>query len=84
MTEKAINLAKNKIYAFIVDRRLRKSQVKMIIEKLFPVKVEEVRISLQKGNRKKIGRFRKEIVLPAKKIAYVKLKQGTIDLFPTS
>lgn len=84
MTEKAINLAKNKIYSFVVGRQIKKTQIKIIIEKLYPVKVKEVRISLQKGQRKKIGRSRKEVVLPAKKIAYVKLKQGTIDLFSVS
>lgn len=84
MTEKAIRLAKNKIYSFVVNRQVRKNQIKMIIEKLYLVKVEEVRISLQKGKRRKIGRLRKEVILPAQKIAYVKLKQGTIDIFPVS
>lgn len=84
MTEKAINLAKNKIYSFVVHRQVRKNQIKMVIEKLYRVKVEEVRISLQKGKRKKIGRLRKEVILPEQKIAYIKLKQGTIDLFPVS
>ncbi len=84
MTEKAINLAKSKIYSFVVNRQVKKNQIKTIIEKLYPVKVKEIRISFQKGKRKKIGRLRKEIILSAKKIAYVKLKQGTIDLFPVS
>lgn len=84
MTEKAINLAKGKIYSFVVNRQVKKNQIKTIIEKLYPVKVDEVRISFQKGKRKKIGRLRKEVSLPAKKIVYVKLKQGTIDLFPVS
>lgn len=84
MTEKAIYLAKSKIYSFVVNRQVKKNQIKTIIEKLYPVKVKEIRISFQKGKRKKIGRLRKEIILSAKKIAYVKLKQGTIDLFPVS
>jgi large subunit ribosomal protein L23 len=84
LTEKAISLAKNKVYLFYVNRTVNKYQIKEIIEALYKVKVDEIRISYQKGKRKRVGKMRMEKKLPAKKIAYVKLKTGTIDLFPTS
>jgi large subunit ribosomal protein L23 len=84
LTEKATNLAKNKVYLFYVSRAANKYQIKEVIENLYKVKVDQIRISYQKGKRKRVGKMRMEKKLPAKKIAYVKLKTGTIDLFPTS
>jgi len=84
LTEKATNLAKNKVYSFYVAREASKEQIKNVIETLYKVKVKEVRVAYQKGKRKKVGKWRLEKKLPAKKIAYVKLKEGSLEIFPTS
>jgi len=84
LTEKAINLAKNKVYLFYVNKKANKNQIKNTVESLYKVKVDQVRISKQSGKRKKVGRLRIEKKISPKKIAYVQLKEGTIDLFPTS
>jgi large subunit ribosomal protein L23 len=84
LTEKATNLAKNKIYLFYVDGRVNKYQIKEVVQVLYKVKVKEIRISRQSGKRKRVGRMRLEKKLPPRKIAYVQLKEGAIDIFPVS
>lgn len=84
LTEKATNLAKNKVYLFYVNKEARKNQIKEAIQTLYKVKVKKIRIAHQKGKTKKRGRLRVEKKLSPKKIAYVQLKEGTIDVFPTS
>ncbi|HLC86957.1 MAG TPA: 50S ribosomal protein L23 [Candidatus Nanoarchaeia archaeon] len=60
VTEKAVMMIETQnILTFEVDRRLNKDEIKKEIEKLFGVKVEEIR-TLIKGS---------------KKYAYVKLKK---------
>ena len=54
LTEKAVGLieAQNKI-VFIVDRSATKKQIAKAVEKLFEVKVEEVRTLIDRKGRKK-------------------------------
>lgn len=84
LTEKAINLAKSQVYCFFVNPKAKKSQIKEAIEELYSVDVAKIRVSYQKGKSKRIGRLRKEKKLRALKIAYIKLKKGEINLFPTT
>lgn len=84
LTEKTIALAKNKIYVFLVNKAANKYKVKEALEKLYSVKVGEVRIQVKKGERKRVGRNRILKKLPNKKIAYISLIEGKIDLFPQS
>lgn len=82
LTEKGTNLARSQVYMFLVNSKASKSQVKKALETLYPVKVSSVRTIVRKG--KKVKRGRKMIVkkLSDEKIAYVKLKEGKLDIFP--
>ncbi len=82
ITEKTTQLLKQGYYAFEVDRRANKNQIKEAVESLFGVKVETIKTIKRKGKVKRKGRRWTKVQLPDKKIAYVKLKEGHIDLFP--
>lgn len=82
LTEKATNLTKNKVYMFEVGMKVNKHKVKTVLEQLYKVSVREVRIMIRKGKERKAGRRMKTKKLSDTKIAYVVLKEGTIDLFP--
>lgn len=57
ITEKSSNLAKNNQYAFKVDYRSNKTEIKQAIEKIFNVKVEEIRTINVKPKKKRVGRY---------------------------
>ncbi len=82
ITEKTTEAAQHKVYAFEVHEDANKHQISETVEQLFKVKVASVRISIRKGKEKRVGRRMKTAMLPDRKIAYVYLKEGTIDLFP--
>lgn len=69
-------------YAFVVDSRANKIQIKQAIERAFDVKVEKVRVANMPA---KLGRSyrtrRMRIRKPAYKKAIVTLEEGSIDLF---
>ena len=83
LTEKGINLAKNKVYCFYVNPKANKKQIKEAVEYLYNVKVKQIKTSLRKGKTKRVGKWRKEKKLGRLKIAFIKLRQGEIKLFPT-
>lgn len=66
-------------YTFLVDPRSNKSEIKLVIEKIFDVKVASVNTMNREGKRQRT-RFgygtRK-----ATKRAVVTLKEGSIDIF---
>lgn len=82
LTEKATDLAKNKVYMFEVDKKANKFQVKDVLENIYKVKVKEIRVLIRKGKSRRIGRRRTIKNLRDKKIVFVKLKEGKLDLFP--
>ncbi len=82
MTEKATGLAALKIYTFQVNSKANKNQIKQAVEKLFLVKVDKVRIVFRQGKLRKVGRQSVPKKTPDRKIAYIGLKTGKIDLFP--
>lgn len=82
LTEKATNLTKGKVFMFEVGIKVNKHQVKTTLEQLYKVKVGDVRMMIRKGKERKSGRRMKSKRLSNAKIAYVVLKEGTIDLFP--
>jgi large subunit ribosomal protein L23 len=84
ITEKATKLSQSKVYTFQVMRDSNKMQITETIEKLYGVEVDSVRISVRKGKEKKVGRRMIVKKLPDTKIAFVKVKKGSIDLFPQS
>jgi large subunit ribosomal protein L23 len=82
LTEKATGNVKEKVYMFVVNTKSTKSQVKSALEKIFSVKVEGVRMMVRKGKEVRRGRKMLTKKLSDQKIAYVKLKEGKIDIFP--
>lgn len=82
LTEKATNLAKKKMYTFKVNRQANKFQIKTALQNLYQVKVGEIRVKIQKGKKKRMG---KKLVVKRTadvKIVHVSLVEGKIDLFP--
>ncbi len=77
-TEKSLYLQEKKTYGFCVDKKANKIDVKNAIEKIFGVKVKDVKIINVSG--KKRTRYRKEGFTSSWKKAYVKLQEGEKDL----
>lgn len=82
ITEKGMKAVKEKTYLFEVNLKANKNQIKNAVEKIFGVKVAKVRVVIHKGKTKRVGRKLIEKKLPKKKIAYIKLEKGEIDIFP--
>lgn len=67
-------------YCFEVDTRATKADVRAAVEKLFNVKVEDVRTMQYRGKNRRLGRFVGR--RPHWKKAIVRLKDGSsIELF---
>jgi large subunit ribosomal protein L23 len=80
ITEKAQVLTGQNKYAFEVDKRANKMQIKEAIQLAFEVEVRAVNTSMMKGKRKRYGR--RESTLPDWKKAIVTLAPGDkIELF---
>ncbi|MCS7092961.1 MAG: 50S ribosomal protein L23 [Patescibacteria group bacterium] len=83
ITEKTTNLVKDDHYAFKVNLRARKTQIKQAIEQLYQVKVKIVRTFIRKGKKIRVGKNRlKQKSQSPEKIAFVKLEEGKIEVFP--
>lgn len=78
LTEKALQKQDNRIYCFSVDVKANKIEVRHAVEKIFDVKVEEVKIVNLSG--KKRSRNRREGYTSSWKKAYVKLREGEKEL----
>jgi len=63
-------------------RNRAKKANKNTLEKLYKVKVRDVKIMIRKGKKKRVGRKMTVKSLPSRKIAFIKLSEGKIDLFP--
>lgn len=84
MTEKATKSVTASVYMFEVAANANKNQVRETIESLFKVKVSKVTVSIRKGKIQRVGRKMTPKELPQRKIAYITLKEGKIDLFPSA
>lgn len=82
VTEKGSILAKTKTYMFVTHLKANKHQIKEALEKLYKVKVSSVKIMIRKGKERKVGRKMTVKKLADRKIAFIKLAEGKIDLFP--
>lgn len=82
LTEKATNLVQSNVYMFEVDLDANKNQVRSALEKLYKVKAGDVKMMIRKGKEKRVGK--KGLIKKSadKKIAFIKLVEGKIDLFP--
>ncbi len=80
ITEKATILAGDSKYAFQVDRRANKNQVKKAVETAFNVKVTKVNTMNVHGKRRRVGT--RPTKAPDWKKAIVTLQEGdTIQIF---
>lgn len=61
-------------YAFVVNTKANKSQIKTAVEKFFDVKVVSVRTSVLPGKTKRAGKGYKKTA--SQKKAYVQLQDG--------
>lgn len=84
VTEKTTGQAQNKVYTFEVHTSANKNQIAHAVEQLFEVQVDTVKTTIRKGKEKKVGRKMNIKKLPDRKIAFVTLTKGSIDLFPQS
>lgn len=82
LTEKATNLAKNKVYTFEVNLDANKHQIKTVVEKLYAVKIGKIHIMIRKGKKRRVGKRMQTKKLIDKKLALIAVKEGKIDLFP--
>jgi large subunit ribosomal protein L23 len=74
MTQKSYELYGMRQYTFIVDRSLRKPEIKYIFEKIFDVKITSISTMILPSKSKKVGRFIGKKSLYKKVI--IKLKEG--------
>ncbi len=78
ITEKSASLKEYNTYVFEVDRRANKTEIKQAIESIFNVKVADVRTSITKPKKKRVGKYTG--MTKAIKKAFVKLSEGSIDI----
>ncbi len=80
ITEKNSRMGEDKVYAFEVDKKATKTQIKEAVEKLFQVKVRGVRTAICRGRSRKTRHGLSHV--PYWKKALVKVdKNETISLF---
>lgn len=73
ITEKTI---KSNRYAFIVDRRAAKPQIRQAVENQFDVKVVKINTTICKGKSRRRPRSRSRITLAPRKKVFVTLAQN--------
>lgn len=80
MTEKSTEaLDKQNAYTFVVSRDANKVEIRQAVEKLFGVKVKDVRTMNYRGKERRVGRHVGRRA--AWKKAVVTLREGTIEIF---
>lgn len=82
LTEKATGLATAQVYSFYVNNSATKDQIKVALEKIYGVTVGSVRVTVRTGKMRKYGKRQMKKQLSDKKIAYVQVTKGKIDIFP--
>lgn len=81
ITEKSIEEAKKGNYTFYFKVNFTKDQIRVVIERIFKVKVTKVRTMNYKGQVKKTYTGRKKVVKPKKKVIVTLAQKDKIDLF---
>lgn len=74
ISEKSVGLVEENKYTFWVDTAANKIEIKHAVEKMFKVKVADVRTMNVKGKEKRVGRY--SGMTPDRKKAIVTLKAG--------
>ena len=84
VTEKSNQAVGRGEYAFKVDIKASKPEIKKAVEKMFGVKVKKVKTVTMPGKTKRVGKARREIKKESWKKAIVTLLEGQkIELFQT-
>jgi large subunit ribosomal protein L23 len=81
LTEKSLELAKEKKYSFRVGRNMTKHQIKKIVEKIYNVKVLNVWTLNEPGESKRGLTGRKRVIKPSKKAIIKVGEKDKIDYF---
>lgn len=84
LTEKATNMVKDQVYMFEVHLKATKQQIKEVLEKLYSVEISNIRTMVRKGKIRRVGKKMISKKITDKKIAFVKVIKGKIDIFPQS
>lgn len=81
MTEKISNETEiNNRYGFLVNLKSNKNQIKEAVEKMFDVKVLNIKTAINPGKVKRAGKFVKKTSKTKK--AYIQIQDGQkLDLF---
>lgn len=74
ISEKSVGLLEDNKYSFWVDKAANKIEIKHVVEKMFKVKVVDVRTINIKGKMKRVGRS--QGMTPDRKKAIVTLQAG--------
>jgi large subunit ribosomal protein L23 len=74
VTEKSMRLADDRQYTFIVDRKLTKTEIKFVLEKIFNVTILRVNTCILPFKMRRVGKFIGK--RSTYKKVYVKVKQG--------
>jgi len=82
VTEKATALAQKNVYAFAVSLSSTKTQVMTAVASTYNVTCDRVRMHIRKGKVQRVGRKMVPKLRADKKVAYVHVTKGSIDLFP--
>ncbi len=82
LTEKATNLVKDQVYMFQVNIKATKFQIKEVLEKLYSVKISDIRIMIRKGKERRVGKKMITKRSADRKIVFVRVVKGKIDIFP--
>lgn len=79
VTEKSAYMGQDNVYSFYVDPKANKTEIKLAIEKIFGVKVLDIRTINVHPRKRRVGRYTG--LTNRKKKAIVKLAPGqTIEL----
>lgn len=83
ITGKAAKLLEKSQYTFLVDARLNKPEIKVLIEKLFSYKVLAVNTSIPPRKKRRLGRY-KGFKVNYKRAIITLDSQDVISFFPAS
>jgi len=74
LTEKSINLYGNRQYTFLVNKKLTKSEIKFILQKIFNVTIVSINTCNLPIKKRRVGKFLGK--RSSYKKAYICLKKG--------
>lgn len=78
LTEKSFKLFEKEQYSFLVDKNLKKEEIKFALEKIFNVKIIQINTLILPPKYQRVGKFLGK--KPLYKKVMIKLKKG--DLIP--